>query len=311
MDTFLYWLARCVVAFVQALPMTVVARIGRTLGWVAYWIDGRHRRVALKNLTACFGDEKTPEEIRAIAMENYRRIAENYITAVKSAAMSFEQLQKHLTFTGGEHVAPPAPGEKTRNVIMAIGHFGNFELYAHVTRFLRGYRLATTYRGLRQPGLNRLMQSMRERTGCIYFDRRAEGSTLREYMSHPGSMLGLLIDQRSASGGLRLPFLGRECEVNGAAAVFARRYNAALHPVICYRTGLGQWHLEWGPEIPTRVAGKSRTSEEVMIDVHRALEAAVRRDPANWFWVHDRWKMPKPEAVTPATPAPAAESPRE
>jgi KDO2-lipid IV(A) lauroyltransferase len=28
----------------------------------------------------------------------------------------------------------------------------------------------------------------------------------------------------------------------------------------------------------------------IMLDVNRAFEAAVRRDPANWFWVHNRWK---------------------
>ena len=28
-----------------------------------------------------------------------------------------------------------------------------------------------------------------------------------------------------------------------------------------------------------------------MLDVNRAFEAAVRRDPANWFWVHNRWKL--------------------
>jgi KDO2-lipid IV(A) lauroyltransferase len=27
-----------------------------------------------------------------------------------------------------------------------------------------------------------------------------------------------------------------------------------------------------------------------MSEVNRAFEAAVRRDPANWFWVHKRWK---------------------
>ena len=27
-----------------------------------------------------------------------------------------------------------------------------------------------------------------------------------------------------------------------------------------------------------------------MRDVNRAFEIAVRRDPANWFWVHRRWK---------------------
>jgi lauroyl/myristoyl acyltransferase len=38
-----------------------------------------------------------------------------------------------------------------------------------------------------------------------------------------------------------------------------------------------------------------------MRDVLRAHEAAVRRDPANWFWVHRRWKadaskVPSPES---------------
>jgi KDO2-lipid IV(A) lauroyltransferase len=30
-----------------------------------------------------------------------------------------------------------------------------------------------------------------------------------------------------------------------------------------------------------------------MRDVNLAFEAAVRRDPANWFWVHNRWKASK------------------
>jgi lauroyl/myristoyl acyltransferase len=29
-----------------------------------------------------------------------------------------------------------------------------------------------------------------------------------------------------------------------------------------------------------------------MLEVNTHLEAAVRKDPANWFWVHRRWKKP-------------------
>jgi lauroyl/myristoyl acyltransferase len=28
--------------------------------------------------------------------------------------------------------------------------------------------------------------------------------------------------------------------------------------------------------------------------VNRAFESAIRRDPANWFWVHNRWKKYQP-----------------
>ena len=36
-----------------------------------------------------------------------------------------------------------------------------------------------------------------------------------------------------------------------------------------------------------------------MRDVNRAFEAAVRRDPANWFWVHSRWKPDSAKVESP------------
>jgi len=83
METPLYYLARAGVALIQALPLTWVARVGRLGGGLAYWLDARHRRVALRNLTMCFGREKSTAEIRALAKENFRRIGENFAAAAK------------------------------------------------------------------------------------------------------------------------------------------------------------------------------------------------------------------------------------
>jgi KDO2-lipid IV(A) lauroyltransferase len=33
--------------------------------------------------------------------------------------------------------------------------------------------------------------------------------------------------------------------------------------------------------------------------VNRAYEKAIRRDPANWFWVHDRWKVRRLRRLVP------------
>ena len=89
MDTLIYWLGCALIAVIQALPLTFVARLGRAGGGLAFWLDARHRRVALKNLAMCFGHEKSPEEIRALARENFRRIGENYACAIKTSAMTF------------------------------------------------------------------------------------------------------------------------------------------------------------------------------------------------------------------------------
>src|SRR6266403_3052649 len=107
MDKPLYWLVRGLVGLLQALPLAWVARVGRAGGALAYWADARHRRVAVRNLTMCFGREKPPAEIRALAQENFRRLGENYACAVKTAAMSLEELRPHVEIVGNRQLLSP------------------------------------------------------------------------------------------------------------------------------------------------------------------------------------------------------------
>jgi len=304
-ETSLYLLARALVALLQALPLTWVARLGRLCGGLAYWVDGRHRRVTLRNLAMCFGHEQSPAQLRALARENFRRIGENYACAVKTAGMSYDDLRTRVEFVGNPRLISPRAEGKPQSVVAAIGHFGNFELYARFGQFAPAYKCATTYRGLRQASLDRLLQTLRERSGCLFFERRFDAQPLRAFMNQPSVILGLLSDQ--SAGSVRVPFLGHDCSTTAAPAIFALRYHCALITGICYRVGLARWRIEAGAEIPTRENGRPRSSAAIMGDVNRAFEAAVRRDPANWFWVHRRWKPASGKAIV--SPAPQLSRP--
>src|SRR5206468_10691818 len=135
---------RSAVAFRQALPWPAVACLGRAGGAMAWWLDSRHRRVALQNLALCFGAEKSPAETRALAKENFRRLGENYACAIKTAVMSPEELKPYFQFVGAEKILPYQPLEGPQSRIVAIGHFGNFELYARFGQFVPVFRCATT-----------------------------------------------------------------------------------------------------------------------------------------------------------------------
>ncbi len=308
MDFLLYLVVRGLIAVLQALPVVWVARIGRALGAVAYWVDARQRRVATRNLAMCLGGEKSSGEIKALVRENFRRIGENFCCAAKTASMTTEQLQAHLEITGVEKILKRDEVEGPISRVFAIGHFGNFELFASSVNIVSTYRGATTYRAFKEAGLNRLLQDLRERSGCLFFERRTEGAALRAAMRSQLLLLGLLSDQHSGDHGVRLPFFGHECSTTKAPAVFALRFNLPLLTAICFRTRPGHWRIEVGDEIPTHEGGQPRTVEAIMLDVNRAFEAAVRRDPANWFWVHNRWK-PRKTSVTPEAAAPEAAAP--
>jgi KDO2-lipid IV(A) lauroyltransferase len=286
MDTSLYYVGRLILVLIQALPLRVVARLGRAGGSLAYLLDARHRRVARKNLTRSFPD-RTPREITTLAKENFRRIGENFACGIKTAGMTFEELKPNVEFV----IPPefmPTPGGTPHSRVVAIGHFGNFELYARFGQFCPPYQCATTYRSLRQASLTRLMQSLREKSGCLFFERRFDADKLKAAMNRPGIGLGLLCDQKGK--GPHLPFLNHNASTSLAVPIFALRYHCPLHTGVCYRTALGRWRIEIGPEIPTHENGHARPAEAIMRDIHTVLEAAIRRDPANWFWVHDRWK---------------------
>jgi KDO2-lipid IV(A) lauroyltransferase len=294
MDTLLYIIASGLIRCLQALPLEWVVRLGRWGGLMAYALDARHRRVARQNLSRHF-PEKSQQEVQALVKENFARIGESFVSSIKTASMTDEEMQPHLDFRFPTHWKTSSANGPPPSIVVAIGHFGNFELYPRLVRSFPEYQGASTYRALPQPSLNRLMQDLRERSGCVFFERRSEGGKLRVAMQQQSVMLGLFCDQDGGDRGLQLPFLGHNCSTSHAAALYALRYECLLYSAICYRVGLGQWQVECGPEIPTHDHGQARSPADIMRDVNQALEAGVRRDPANWFWVHNRWKRGRPD----------------
>lgn len=282
--------ARLALPLIALLPLRWVARLGRAGGTLAWHLDRRHRKVALDNLERCFGDGMSAAERRALAIENFRRIGENYVCGVRTAMMTEEQVRAHLEFAGLERLTGLLDRHPQRSVIAAIGHFGNFELFAWARLALPGVQLATTYRGLRQEVATRILLRLRRRTGCLFFERRREAAALRAVLRDRRVILGLLADQHDGRG-VRVPLLGREAGTSTAPAILALRYGCPLMTAFCFRLGLARWRLEFGEPIATRdAAGRPRALADIATDMNRSFEAAIRRDPANWFWVHRRWK---------------------
>jgi KDO2-lipid IV(A) lauroyltransferase len=119
-------------------------------------------------------------------------------------------------------------------------------------------------------------------------------------MNERGVILGLLADQHAGDHGLRVPFFGRECSTSAAPAVFARRYDCRLYVAVCYRVALAKWRIELIRQIPVQEDGRDRKTVDIARDMNEAFEGAIRRDPANWFWVHNRWKPLKPRQTAPS-----------
>ena len=140
----------------------------------------------MNNLVNCLGNSHSKKEIVALARENFRRLGEVYLSAVKTAFIPPEKLNGILSIKGVEHMDRSKRDDGSDpSFMLAIGHFGNFEMYAKTGHNEHGYEICTTYRGFKQPWVDKLIKSLRNKSGCHFFDRRFEGGKLKAFMKRP------------------------------------------------------------------------------------------------------------------------------
>jgi len=74
-----------------------------------------------------------------------------------------------LDFFLAKSILPHEPDAGPQSRIVAIGHFGNFELYARFGQVCAHLQMPPRRIGaLKQPALNRIMVSLRETTDCRF-----------------------------------------------------------------------------------------------------------------------------------------------
>ncbi len=170
-----------------------------------------------------------------------------------------------------------------RGVILVSGHFGNHDI-ARAVLAGKGMTAGALYRPQRNPYFDAHFSTTIRAISEPLFARGRRGlADLVTYL-RKGGIVGMLIDQHFHTGA-PLDFLGHRALTALSAADLALKYNCLLVPVYGIRQPDGL-HFELIVEEPiTHSDAKTMTQA-----LNNSLAAQVRQHPAQWFWVHRRWK---------------------
>lgn len=288
---------RLLIKFIQLLPFDVLMGLAKCIGDLGWWLDPIHRRVILKNLEIALGDSRgnrMEDALIRLGRESFVRFVENTFAAAWIAGRADYEIRKMIEVTGvQEHLLPAKT--QNRGVIHVMFHLGNWEALARIVAQIPGIQFSTIYQPLKNPYLNRMIAHWRKRSGVELINRHHGFVDVIRRLRR-GEAVGMLVDQHAGDHGMWLPFFGRLASTTTLPAILARRTGATIIPIFCLSNFKGQgtpstrWRFEFGPPIHST----KRSDGEIMMDIHRRLEEVIRRDPANWFWVHHRWKTPSP-----------------
>jgi KDO2-lipid IV(A) lauroyltransferase len=109
-------------------------------------------------------------------------------------------------------------------------------------------------------------------------------------------MVGILLDQNATRAeGVFVPFFGAPASTSKGLALLALRTGAPVVPIFLRREPGGRHCVDVGPALPPPPDHQIATYTAAF---NRVLEAAIRRAPEQWLWMHDRWRT-RPREATP------------
>ena len=290
MDYVLYLLVLALLAVLGRLPLGLVFGLGWVLGWVTWAILPAYRKLARRNVEIAFGRSMTPREVRRTVRRHFCQLGANLLSAPRLARLPEADVQARVEMHGLDGLREALA--RGRGVVMAINHIGNWELYAQLIGHIREYPVGVVFQPQSNQYLNRLIDRDRRRLGLETFSRR-DGYVGAAEMIQRGGVLAILIDQHAGEKGLWTRFFGKLASTSPLAATLAKRTGAPLVSVAIHTTGTAKWRCDI--EAPLEPAG--HPMEELTFQLNRTLEKQIAAGPPDWFWLHNRWKTPKPRFI--------------
>lgn len=270
------------------LPMRVLYLLSDLLYLLVYRIVGYRVKVTRRNLEASFPNLST-DELRKLERRFYHHFCDYIVETIKMAHISLEEIQQRAYIENIE-VADKLMDEGHRCLILAMGHYGNWEWYSASTTVFREVKMYQIYRPLKNLAVDKLFINLRTRFGSFGIKKN---DTIRDIIrvkqSGERSVVIFLADQTPSRANLHYwtNFLNQDTAILTGPERIARKLDLPVVFLDVRKLDRGHYtlRLELITEHPQETAENEITEEYA-----RRLERMIQRDPAYWLWTHKRWK---------------------
>jgi len=278
----LLFLVKLLFYFIRFIPVRVAGALGAGFGRLFYYIDRRHREIALKNLLRVYPEKSTAWRART-AREACAELGRTSLELPHVFLRSREFLLSRIEVSG-EELLKQALSRK-QGVILAACHHSNWELGALCLSML-GYKANSVYRSIRQQPIDRFIAQARGRFGAT-LQARNKGLRWLPRAIKENSCVGLMIDQHLSSG-LPVPFLGHLANTTTLPATIHNKYQTPVMGIALQRLGHSfSFQLKFWPiDIDMNNNSNESTQMQLICDSFAPL---IHARPELWLWIHRRW----------------------
>jgi Kdo2-lipid IVA lauroyltransferase/acyltransferase len=281
----------CIIIPISWLPLKVLYLFSDLMFFVFYHLTGYRKKVVYDNLRKSF-PEKSEAEIQRLMKLFYHHFADLIVESLQIFSISEEEAKQRMKFTNPEifdkHFS------EGRTVIMAGGHYNNWELFAVAVDGAVKHSTIALYKPLNNKFFDNKMRESRGKYGLKMVSTRQTVEAFTSMGDHPGAVVFGIDQSPSRNGkGYWLKFLGRDTLVLFGTEKYAKEYNCPVYYGSAKKIKRGYYEINFRlvTENPRECASGEITEKNMAL-----LEADIRRQPEYWLWTHKRWKHTKETA---------------
>lgn len=276
------WLGLGLLRLMGTLPHHCGLKVGKLLGWLAYYTVPFRRKVADANLRLCFPEWDRAQRRRVIR-DNYASMGMGVYELAAAWFKPGEAFRGLADFEGLEVVEELH--RKGCGVILLGGHFTTVEIMGRI--FLEHFHsFSLLYRKPNNPVLAHIMTRQRNRLADHVIHQDAIQDFVRILRS--GKWIWYAPDQAKAfKHAVLAPFFGEPAISNGATGRIARMGHAVVLPYFSTRQPDGRYRVVFGP-VDNSFDGKDPEAEGARIN--EWVASNIRRAPEQYLWLHKRFK---------------------
>jgi len=298
-----YLAARAAATALTMFNVETNLRTASLMGRLLHRFDRRHRERAMYHLRLAFPDwdDGQLEHVCEQSFEHFVQLATEVMHTPR--LLHTDSWAQHVVIN---NLGPAIELlNANRPVILLTGHLGNWEVLGFVLAVL-GYDVDALARPIDNPLVNDWLMGIRQQRGMRIITKWDATDHMMHVLDNGGA-LGFIADQNAGAKGLFVPFFGRLASTYKSIGLLAMNRHV---PIVCgyaHRIGPGFRYEIGQTDIIYPEQWEDRPDPLYYITARycRAMETAVRQRPAQYLWMHRRWKS-RPRHEVQGRPFPAS-----
>jgi Kdo2-lipid IVA lauroyltransferase/acyltransferase len=274
---------------ISLLPYPVLYRLSDSLYYVIYYFVGYRRKVVVQNIKNSFPKKTNAEQVE-IAKKYYRHFCDLALESLKIFTITEREVQDRMVLKNPEVINKYF--DEKKSVILAGGHFNNWELFAVAIASVIKHEAIAIYKPFTSKYFDEKMRHTRGKYGLqMISTKNVKDFFLANRTRLTATIFGCDQSPPFADKCHWMTFLNQDTGVLFGVEKYAKEYD---YPVVFVRInkekrGYYSFEFEDVGDQPTQTS-----HGEITEKVTRMLESDILEKPEFWLWSHKRWKHKRP-----------------